>query len=46
MFYKIDPRLEKMSFDLAADGFRVRDRLWIDLRGDFQAGLNGSRAFD
>ena len=46
MFYKINPVHGKVSFDLAADGFRVRDRLWIDLRGDFQAGFNGSRAVD
>ena len=36
MFYKINPVHGKVSFDLAADGFRVRDRLWIDLRGDSQ----------
>jgi hypothetical protein len=46
MFYKINPVLGKMSFDLAADGFRVRDRLWIDLRGDFQASISGRSGFD
>jgi hypothetical protein len=36
MFYKIDPVRRQMQFDLGDDGFRVGDRLWIALRGDFQ----------
>jgi hypothetical protein len=46
MFYKIDPVRRQVSFDLAADGFRVGDRLWIDLSGDFQATHIGSAAVD
>ena len=37
MFYKIDPKLRTMKFDLAEDGFRAGDRLMVALRGDFQA---------
>jgi hypothetical protein len=36
MFYKLDPTLRKISLDLAPDGFRVGDRLWVQLKGDFQ----------
>jgi hypothetical protein len=46
MFYKIDPVRRQVSFDLAADGFRVGDRLWIELTGDFQATHLGSAAVD
>jgi hypothetical protein len=46
MFYKIDPSRRQVPFDLAPDGFRVGDRLWIDLAGDFQATHVGSAAVD
>lgn len=46
MFYKIDPKLAQMSFDLAAEGFLVGDRLWVNLRGDFQPTPSGSMAED
>jgi hypothetical protein len=46
MFYKIDPKREQMAFDLAADGFLARDRIWVDLRGDFRPTFSGSTATD
>ena len=44
MFYKIDPLRPEMAFDLGADGFLRGDRLWVDLRGDFQPTPSGSTA--
>ena len=44
---KIDPLRPEMAFDLGADGFLRGDRLWVDLRGDFQptpSGSTGNRA--
>jgi hypothetical protein len=46
MFYKIDPKREQMVFDLAAEGFLTGDRVWVDLRGDFQPTPSGSTATD
>lgn len=46
MFYKIDPSLRQMKFDLGADGFIKGDRLQISLRGDFQPTPSGSAAQD
>jgi hypothetical protein len=46
MFYKIDPKREQMVFDLAAEGFLTGDRVWVDLRGDFQPTFKGSTATD
>lgn len=36
MFYKIDPGVSRVEVDLTDYGFRVGDRLWAALRGDFQ----------
>lgn len=41
MFYKIDPTVATMSFDLALDGFRAGDRIWVRLVGDFQDTFEG-----
>ncbi len=38
MFYKINPKLEQVAFDLAPEGFLTGDRLWIDVKGYFRAG--------
>jgi hypothetical protein len=46
MFYKINPRLAEAAVDLAAEGFRTGDRLWVRLVGDFQPAVNGSTAVD
>ncbi len=46
MFYKINPRLGEAAVDLAAEGFRAGDRLWVRLVGDFQPAVNGSTAVD
>ncbi len=46
MFYKIDPKREQMVFDLAAEGFLIGDRIWLDLRGDFQPTPSGTTATD
>ena len=37
MFYKINPKLSQVAFDLGPEGFLAGDRLWIDVKGDFRA---------
>jgi hypothetical protein len=46
MFYKIDPKVREIPFDLGADGFQTGDRLWVWLKGDFQPTPSGSSATD
>lgn len=46
MFYKIDPSLRRLKFELADDGFLKGDRISVALAGDFQPTPSGSAATD